>query len=331
MRQSSTLKELSEILNLSISTVSRALKDHPDISEESKKRVRELAMALEYEPNAYAIQLRTNESKVLGILVPSVANFFYDSFISAVEEEARSTGYSVFIMQSGDDAEVELTSLKLLKRNRVTGLFVAITTDTNDLSPFLKLNELNIPLVFFDRVPDYDNCNKICLADRAAAAIAAEELIKKNKKRVIALFGHPNLTISQKRYESFKETYGRLSPDAVVEYGFPLNTEEGRQQTMAAIESSNPPDAVFCMGDLILIGAMQAIYEKGLIVPHDISVISISNGFIPTLYNPKITYVETSGYKLGKLAFKRMISCIAGDKSIQEFTIDSILVQGGSL
>jgi LacI family transcriptional regulator len=331
MRQSSTLKELSEILNLSISTVSRALKDHPDISEESKKRVRELASALEYEPNAYAIQLRTNESKVLGILVPSVANFFYDSFIAAVEEEARTAGYSVFIMQSGEDAQVELNSLKLLKRNRVTGLFVAITTDTNDLQPFLKLNELNIPLVFFDRVPDYENCNKICLADRAAAAIAAEALIKKGKKRIIALFGHPNLTISRKRYESFKETYDRLLPEAIVEYGFPLNTEEGRILTRKAVESKFPPDAVFCMGDLILIGAMQAIHEKDMSVPGDIAVISISNGFIPKLYNPKITYVETSGYKLGKLAFKRMMNCVAGDNSVQELTIDSLLVPGGSL
>ena len=234
-------------------------------------------------------------------------------------------------MQSGDDAQVELNSLKLLKRNRVTGLFVAITTDTNDLQPFLKLNELNIPLVFFDRVPDYENCNKICLADKAAAAIAAEALVKKNKKRILALFGHPNLTISRKRYDSFKETYERLSPDATVEYGFPLNTEEGRVLTLNAIERNDPPDAVFCMGDLILIGTMQAIHEKGLTVPGNISVISISNGFIPMLYNPKITYVETSGYKLGKLAFKRMMNCVAGDSSVQELTIDSLLVQGGSL
>ena len=85
------------------------------------------------------------------------------------------------------------------------------------------------------------------------------------------------------------------------------------------------------MGDLILIGAMQAIHEKGLTVPGNISVISISNGFIPMLYNPKITYVETSGYKLGKLAFKRMMNCVAGDSSVQELTIDSLLVQGGSL
>jgi LacI family transcriptional regulator len=101
--------------------------------------------------------------------------------------------------------------------------------------------------------------------------------------------------------------------------------------TTQALALPDRPDAIFCMGDLILIGAMQAIYEKGLRVPEDISIISISNGFIPTLYNPKITYVETSGYKLGKLAFKRMMSCLSGNTFLQELTVESLLVDGGSL
>jgi LacI family transcriptional regulator len=98
--QQSTLKKLSEVLGISISTVSRALKDHPDISENTKTKVKELATAMEYEPNNYAVQLRTRQSNVLGIMVPTIDNFFYDSFIAAVEEDARVFGYSVMIMQS---------------------------------------------------------------------------------------------------------------------------------------------------------------------------------------------------------------------------------------
>src|ERR1700712_5320272 len=155
MQQNSTLKKLAEVLQLSISTVSRALKDHPDISAETKKRVKELAAALEYEPNSFAINLRSNTSNVLGILVPSVDNFFYDSFIAAVEQEARLQQYSVIIMQSGESIEAETANLKLLKNNRIAGIFVSITTETNTIGPFLKLQELNIPILFFDRVPDY--------------------------------------------------------------------------------------------------------------------------------------------------------------------------------
>lgn len=331
MQQNSTLKKLAEILNLSVSTVSRALKNHPDISAVTKKRVKELAVALDYEPNSFAINLRNNTSNVLGILVPSVDNFFYDSFIAAVEQEARLHQYSVLIMQSGESMEVETANLKLLKNNRIAGIFVSITTETNNIEPFLKLQDLNIPILFFDRVPDYGACNKICVADRTAARIAAGALIAKQKKHVLALFGHLNLTISQKRLVAFRETFELNSPGTKLSIGIPLNVNEAKDITLNALENNERPDAIFCMGDLILIGAMQAIHEKGIKIPEDISIITISNGFIPTLYNPKITFVETSGYKLGKLAFTRMMSCLSGNTFFQEITLDSVLVEGGSL
>jgi LacI family transcriptional regulator len=329
--EQATLKQLSEILKISISTVSRALKNHPDISEETKRKVKELAETLEYEPNRHAIYLRNNSSSILGIMVPSLDNFFYDSFTVAVEEEARAIGYSVMIMQSGESRDIEAANLKLLKNNQIAGVFVSITGETDDLSSFLKLQEKKVPVIFFDRVPDFELCNKICLADRVAGTMAADALIAKQKKRVLALFGHPKLTISQKRYEAFNDTYKALSPATEVISKFPLSIAEAKTVTLEALEAKKKPDAVFCMGDLILIGTMHAIHEKGLKVPEDIAVISISNGLIPTLYHPKITYVETSGYKLGKLAFKRMKECIGGSTFMQELTVDSVLVEGGSL
>ena len=331
MQQNSTLKKLSEILNISISTVSRALKDHPDISDKTKKKVRELADALDYEPNTYAIQLRTNTSKVIGILVPSINNFFYDYFIAAVEMRAREFGYSVLIMQSGDKVEIEASNLKLLKQNRISALFIALTIDTKNIDSFLKLNSLDIPVIFLDRVPDYDNCNKICFEDRAASRIAAEKLIEKGKKHVLALFGHPNLTITRKREQSFRETYARLYPEAILDIQFPENSAPSRQVTIAALESASRPDAIFCMGDLILIGVMEAIHDKNIRVPEDIAVIGISNGFIPNMYKPRITYVETSGYKLGLQAFDRLLACFLDKNDIKEVMVEPILVPGSSL
>ncbi|NOT90666.1 LacI family DNA-binding transcriptional regulator [Ferruginibacter sp.] len=329
--EQATLKQLSEILKISVSTVSRALKNHPDISEDTKRKVKELAETLDYEPNRNAIYLRNNTSNIIGIMVPSLDNFFYDSFTVAVEEEARAFGYSVLIMQSGESRDVELANLKLLKNNRIAGVFVSITGETDDISSFLKLQDKKIPVVFFDRVPDYDQCNKICLADKVAATMAADALIGKNKKNVLALFGHPKLTISQKRFKAFNETFTSKAPSTIINNQFPLSIAEAKACTIAALENNTKPDAIFCMGDLILIGTMQAIHQKGLRIPEDISVISISNGLIPTMYNPKITFVETSGYKLGKLAFKRMMECIAGSTFMQELTVDSFLVEGGSL
>jgi LacI family transcriptional regulator len=332
MIQQSTLKKLSEVLGLSISTVSRALKDHPDISEKTKIKVKELALVMEYEPNSYAVQLRTRHKKVLGILVSSIDNFFYGSFISAVEEEARLHGYSVLIMQSRNDLQIEKNNLNLFRKNMVAGLFVSITQETHDLAPFVKLNELETPVVFFNCVPDTDApCNKVCLADTEVGAIAAEAIIQKNKKRVLALFRHPHLSISKKRQESFREIFAKRSPQTKIEYAFPDTTVEAKAMTLAALEKTERPDVIFCMGDLILIGAMYAIHEKQLRVPEDIAVISISNGFIPTLYDPQITYVETSGYKLGKRAFEQMLGCLQGNHAPEEVFIDSVLVAGGSL
>jgi LacI family transcriptional regulator len=331
MQQNSTLKKLSEILNLSISTVSRALKDHPDISDKTKKKVRELADALDYEPNSYAIQLRTNNSKVIGILLPSITNFFYDSFIAAVEVKAREFGYSVVIMQSGDSVDIETANLKLLKQNRISGLFVSLTIDTKNIDAFLKMNSLNIPVIFLDRVPDYDNCNKICFEDKLASRIAANALIEEEKKHVLALFGHPNLTITQKREKSFRETYAKKSPQTKLDIQFPENSAPAKKVTLQALQQKNKPDAIFCMGDLILIGVMEAIHELNIKVPEEVSIISISNGFIPNMYNPKITYVETSGYKLGWQAFDRMLACLLDNSSIKEVCVEPLLVRGKSL
>jgi len=331
MIQHSTLKKLSEVLGLSISTVSRALKDHPDISEKTKTKVKELAVAMEYEPNSYAVQLRTKQNNVLGILVPTINNFFYNSFIAAVEDEARLHGYSVLIMQSRDKLQIETSNLNLFRKNMVAGLFVSISIETEDPTPFLKLNELKTPVIFFDRVPDTDVCNKVCLADAEAGKLAAEAIIRKNKKHVLALFGHPKISITKKRMASFQETMNSLSPGTRIDLAFPQKTERSRKVTLAALGATDRPDVIFCMSDLILIGAMYAIHEKKLRVPEDISVISVSSGFLPTLYDPKITHVETNGYKLGKRAFLQMLSCLQGNNHVEEVFIESLLIEGKSL
>ena len=329
--QHSTLKKLSEVLGISISTVSRALKDHPDISENTKRKVKELATTLEYEPNNYAVLLRTRQSNVLGILVPSIDNFFYDSFIAAVEEDARLNGYSVMIMQSRDKEQLEIANLQLFRKNMVMGLFASISIETEDLAYFKKLEDLEIPVVFFDRVPETGNYNRVCLADEIAAKMAAEAIIQKKKKNVLGLFGHPHLSITTKRCASFKETFKQNSPETILTIDYPENITESKKVALEALKGKQPPDVIFCMGDMILIGVMYAVHELKLKVPDEIAIIGISNGLIPTMYDPKITYVETSGHKLGKLAFIQMLTSLKNNKEPTEVFLESILVEGGSL
>jgi len=332
MKQNATLKKIAERLNVSISTVSRALKDHPDISADTKKKINELAELLEYDPNPYAVNLRTHSSKEFAVVVPSLSNFFYHSFISAIEEDARVYGYSVIIYRSSNDPEIEQQILKSCRHKRVSGIFIAITSETKDIEPFLKLDVHGIPVIFFDKVPQYESCNKICVGDEHAATIAAEEILKKGIVNVLGIFGDKNMSITKARLQKFTSVLFKDDAKINLKTVHAKSSEEAEQLTLSLIAGfKGKRFAVFCMSDEILAGSMKAIQRKGLQVPDDLGVIAISDGMIPQLFYPEITYAETSGYHLGKLAFGRMMRCIAGSSFAQTIIDESRLVVGGSI
>ena len=324
-----TLKKLADMLNMSISTVSRALKDHPDISVETKNKVKELAEVLEYEPNTYAINLRTNNRKEFGVIIPTIANYFYHSFISSLEEEVRKYGYSIIILQTGDDPLIELDNLKRCKQSRVAGVFVSITSKTEDIKPFIKVEDQDIPIIFFDKVPAFEACNKVCVADAAAAEIAANAIIQKKKKNVLGLFGDKNLSITKKRLKAFEDAF-KEEKDIKLIISFTQNMQD-TVDVFTTLWLKNKPDAVFCMSDEILTGVMKVVQKLKINMPEELGIIAISDGYIPKLYWPDIAYAETSGFKLGKLAFSRMMTCMAGHSYKQEISIDTVLIQSNSL
>lgn len=330
MKPSATLKQISQTLGISISTVSRALKNHPDISVATKKKVAELSELMEYEPNTNAVNLRTNNSKLFGVLVPVISGLFYDSVIASIEEEARMHGNSLVILQSGDDPKIEAENLKLCKQNRVRGIFVSIAAETKDYSVFNKIIENDIPIIFFDKVPTQGGFNKICLADTMAATLAAEALYNKKKKNILSFFGNSKMSITKARLTAY-ENYFANKKGVTIQIKESLNPNAAYLATKEAFKKKQQPDAIFCMSDEILTGVMKAVQELSLKLGEDVGLIAISNGYMPHLYYPDITYVETSGYKLGKLAHSRMMACLAGSSFTQEFEVGSILVNGGSL
>lgn len=331
MGQTATLKKISEQLSLSISTVSRALKDHPDISENTRRKVKELAALMEYEPNALAVNLRTSKSRVLGLIVPSISNMFNDSFIAAAENDARKSGYSLMILQSGDDALKEAENLKLCKHYRVDGIMISVVADSSSPEIFKRYNEIGVPVVFFDRVPESGNFDTVCMADEEAAILAASTIIKYKKKNVLGLFGNADLSITKKRKDAFSRILDREG--AAVKYRLVCckNSQEAFDTVTAALTSPDQPDTLFCMSDELLIGAMKYINKAGLRVPDQVSVLAISNGFIPGLFSPEITYIETSGYELGKLAISRMLEKLEEKTPAKSILLPSRFVEGGSL
>ncbi len=330
MGQPATLKKISSQLNLSISTVSRALKNHPDISENTKRKVKELAALMEYEPNSYAVNLRTNKSKVLGLIVPDISNMFYDSFISAAEKDARKCGYSLLILQSGDDPLQESENLKLCKHYRVDGIMISLVPDSCSKELLAKYQEAGIPIVFFDKVPEAGDFDTVCIADEEAATIAAHTILKYKKKNILALFGNQELSITKKRRDAFLKILQK-EQEVQTQVQYCTKTEDARQQTELALNSSSIPDHIFCMSDEILLGVMKAMKKSDLRIPEDISVLAMSNGFIPGLFNPEISYIETSGYELGKLAMKRMLDNMDNKTEARSIMLPTRLIQGNSL
>jgi LacI family transcriptional regulator len=331
MAQPATLKKISIQLNLSISTISRALKNHPDISESTKRKVRELAALMEYEPNAYAINLRTNKSKVFGIVVPTISNLFYDSFIAAVEEDARKNGYSLLILQSEDDPLQEIESLKICKQSRVDGIFISVSPDSRAGEIFLKYKDAGLPVIFFDKTIDSVLFDSVCIADEEAATIAANTIIKYKKKNIFALFGNPNLSITKKRMAAFLNVFKKNNSGAKITTQFCTNSDEAKEVVEKALKMTPRPDHIFCMSDELLIGVMKCLNKSGLTIPKDISVLAMSNGMIPGLFNPEVTYIETNAYQLGKLAMKRMLENMEGQTAPRAIILPSRLVEGGSL
>lgn len=324
-----TLKKISEILGISVSTVSRALKHHPDISVRTREKVIELARTLDYEPNANAVQLRTKNSKLLGLMVPTISNYFYETFIAAVEEDARKNGYAVMILQSGNDPLIESENLKLFRQNRVSGVFVCLSSNTKDMSSFEKMYELEIPVLFFDNVPQESGVHKICLADEKSAQLAAELILQHPYQSILAIFGNPALSITKKREAALKNAF-QAHPhiSLLIEHA---NSSEEAKLVCHEMLNKHLPDIIFCMSDEVLIGVLKTIQEKGLRYPDNIALLTISNGTIPRLFHPQITYIETSGEKLGKAAFAHMLNCMQTKIEPTELLVDAVLFNGGSL
>lgn len=169
------------------------------------------------------------------------------------------------------------------------------------------------------------------MADTRVGEIAADAIILQKKKTVLSLFGNSNMSITKKRESAFKETFQLRSPSTQLIVEHAIDSQDAARLVHHHFEQHNSIDTIFCMSDEILIGAMKAIQEMNLNIPTDVSILSISNGFIPTLYHPSISYVETSGYQLGKLAFIQMMACLSGSDAMMEMTVDVKYIKGGSL
>jgi LacI family transcriptional regulator len=327
--QSINIKKLAELLQLNVSTVSRALQNNPQISEATKLRVKEAAINFNYIPNANAVNLRNKNTRNFGVLLPFTTNSFYGSFINVLEVLSRTDNYTLQIVQSLDDTTRETEILESFILNRVEGIFACVAPNSENSVLFEKINNLKIPMLFFDKTPPGLNNPRISMNDALAAALAAKIIVKKDKKKVLAILGNPNLSITQKREQALKTELNKYKDIAIL----PAHCDslQAACATFITEYKKHQPDVVFCMSDEILQGVMRGVMELGINYPTQMGIIAMSEGDIPKHYYPEITFIETNGKKLATACYAAMKKLLANETVELDTLVPSVLVELGSL
>ncbi|NNK40719.1 MAG: LacI family DNA-binding transcriptional regulator [Winogradskyella sp.] len=312
-----TLKQIAETLGISVTTVSKALKDYPDVSKKTKRLVKELAETLNYRPNAFAVTLRTKESKTIGLIIPEVVHHFFSSVIKGIIAQAEKKGYLVIILQSNESYELEKKQIDLLLSKRVDGVLISLANGTGN---FKHLNDLMVqgtPLVMFDKIAKIVNCSKVIINDRKADYTATKHLIDSGCKRIAHFRGPLLPQNSIDRFLGYKQAltdHGFTYDPSLVYILKDMSFDEGTFFTKQLLKDHKDIDGIFINTDLVAIGAITELNKQGIKVPDNISIIGFSNWFMSSVISPTLTTINQPGYLMGKTAFKLLYKEIKGRK-----------------
>jgi len=307
-----TIKDIAAELNISPSTVSRALRDHPDISTKTKEEVNSLAKELDYHPDSIAQSLKQRRTNLIGVIVPEIKNNFFSAAISGIEEIAYRAGYAIIVSQSNESYEREALNIRALISNRIAGLLISISRGTTQDDQFRLLERQQIPFVFFDRVCEGVEASKVVVDDFNGAFKAVEYLIDSGYTRIAHLAGPRHLSVSQYRLNGYLSALKKHKipyDERLVIFGG-LDEEDGYDGMSRLMELDVLPDAVFAANDPVAIGAFEKIKEQGLRIPEDIALLGFCNNPISRLVEPAITTVNQPAYQVGKRAAELLIEQI---------------------
>ncbi len=333
-----TIKDLARKMNLSVSTISRALNNHPAISEKTRSAVWELAKELGYFPNSVASNLRKQKTNMIGVVVPRIDITFHSHVISGLEEIAYKMGYNVTIYQSRDSFEREVAITAILQTNMVAGIIACIALETRSCNHFARFNSLKVPLVFYDRVTNELEAGKVIIDDFNAASKATEHLISIGSKRIAHIAGSQSTSIFSARLEGYKAALQKHNLDYdpnLICLANDLSYEEGARCTRRLLRLPVAPDAIFCANDYSAIGAIQAIKKAGHKIPDDIAVAGFSNYPVSTIIEPALTTIDDRAVEMGKTAARMLIRQIEDrDENIASETVvikTDLIIRGSTM
>jgi len=312
-----TLKDIANALNLSVPTVSKALKDYPDVSQKTKILVKDLAKTLNYQPNAFAVSLRKSESKTIGVIIPETVHHFFSSVLKGIIQKAEEKGYLVIILQSNESYSLEKKQIELLLRSKVDGILISIANSTSDFKHLTSVISKNIPLVMFDKIAKVVSCSKVIINDKRAAYEATKYLIKTGCQKIAHFRGPLMPQNSIDRFLGYKkalEDHNLVYDPKLVYICNDMSYKEGKKYAKQLINEHKDVDGIFINTDLVAIGAIAELNKQNIKIPKDISVVGFSNWFMSSVISPSLSTIDQPGFKMGKTACKLLLKQIKKEK-----------------
>lgn len=304
-----SLKGLANELNLSVSTVSRALNNHPDISSVTKKRVQKLAKELNYVPNLFAKGFRTHHTRILGVIVPNVSHYFTTTILKGILDEGEKLGYRIIICESKNDEEKQADMLQTILQFGAEGILMALARRTKSVNDILKTMQ-RIPVVLFDKVSDKIPCTQVVIDEEVAAYTAVEHLINTGKRRIAIIKETENSYNSEKRYAGYLKAlsdYDLPIDEKIILSTEDISLEKGRAMANILLSLRDRPDAVFAITDSSAIGVIKALNKFNVKIPEEMAVVGFSNSKHSTIISPSLSTIDQPGEKIGRTALRYLI------------------------
>ncbi|MDO1449377.1 LacI family DNA-binding transcriptional regulator [Rhodocytophaga aerolata] len=302
-RTTVTIYDIAKKLSISASTVSRALRNHPDIRPETVEAVKDMAKKLNYQPNTIAQSLRERRTKLLGVIVPEIQQHLYGSVLNGIEEVAFRKGYQVLVSKSGESYERELMQTYALS-NQVDGVIACLSQHTHKIDHFRQLKNQGLPLVFFDRAPERLAAHRVLFDNEAGSFALTENLIRSGFTRIAYLSGPEQLAVCQERLSGYQKALERYNlpfdQDLVIHTGF--GYQDGRIGFTRLMKLENRPDAIFAASDQIATAVVVEARRIDLEIPHHLGLVAFGSDPVHALLHPAITGLHPKGYEMGSTA-----------------------------
>jgi LacI family transcriptional regulator len=319
-----TIRDIAKELHLSVSTVSKALRDSYEISEKTKKLVLEYAQKNNYRPNPMAQSLKRGHSKSIGIVVSSIDNQFFSQVINGMESEAYSQGYNVIITQSHESYDLEVQNVGHLIHRAIDGLLISIATETHDVEHLKKLQAQGLPIVFFDRVSNQIDTHKVIVDNAGGSYQATMHLLDSGFKNIAHITSSVTSSVTHQRLDGYKQ--------ALIERGLDINEQyikyclhggldltELQQAVDELLALDVKPDAILTASDRITTSTMTLLHKKNIRIPQDVALVGFTNTVLADVLNPSLTSVHQPAFEIGRKATEMLLSIINSKRPVTEF------------